>query len=151
MALSLFTPPPPEPEIDDDEEQFDDKAFALVAWYEPFVTQLNALVAWLNLNIGAYVIVTKTDTSTTLSADDAGKYMRFTNASAKTLTVNASLSGNLVFNIRNVGAGDLTFVADGVTINAPAGGTLVIPQRGTASLVTVSGTEFDLIGQTVAE
>lgn len=106
---------------------------------------------------GASYAATETisGTAANLDADQAGKYLRFTNAAAKTLTVlpNATeaLPTDSEYHIRNVGAGDLTLVEDtGVTINPPNGGTLVIPQGGTATLKRVATDEFDLLGQTVA-
>lgn len=150
MALDPLTPPPVAPDIDDTEEEFDDHAFALVAWYTVLVTQLNLLIAWLNSNIGNYTIVTIAEADSNLSASQGGKYCRFTNTSAKTYTVaDTGLTGNPIFNLRNAAANNLTIVESSVTINAPAGGTLVIPQNGTASLVRVSAGVFDLIGQTV--
>ena len=154
MALDPFTPPPPAPTIDDSEEEFDDHAFPLVAWYSTLVTQLNALITWLNGNIGSYTIFTITDADSTLLAAHAGAYCRFVNTNDKTYTVLAGdlgLTGNPIFNMRNAASGNVTLIEDGaVQINAPAGGTLVIPENGTASLVRVGVDEYDLIGQTVA-
>lgn len=90
-----------------------------------------------------------------LLAADAGKYLRATNAGTKTFTVRDNAdedqpsSGE--WHIRNAGAGDLTLVEDtAVTINVPAGGTLVLSQGMTATLKRVAVDEYDLIGQTVA-
>lgn len=94
-------------------------------------------------------------TATDLLASHAGKYLRFTAVTAKTLTVqdNATeaLTADMEFHIRNVGAGDLTLVEDtAVTINPPNGGTLDVPTGGTVTLKRVAEDEFDLLGQTVA-
>ena len=94
-------------------------------------------------------------TATDLLASHAGKYLRFTAVTAKTLTVqdNATeaLTADMEFHIRNVGAGDLTLVEDtAVTINPPNGGTLDVPTGGTVTLKRVAVDEFDLLGQTVA-
>lgn len=99
--------------------------------------------------------VTESGTAANLLNDNAGKYQRWTNASAKTLTVQPNATEEITqdaeFSLRNVGAGDLTISAgSGVTINAPAGGTLVLETGMTATLKRVAVNEFDLIGQTVA-
>lgn len=90
-------------------------------------------------------------TSHNLAASDAQTYMRFTNASAKTLTVrlNATeaLKKDSEYHGRNVGTSNLTIAAvSGVTINVPAGGSLVVPQGGTFTLKRVLSDEFDLFG-----
>lgn len=103
---------------------------------------------------GASVVETETTIARDLLAADAGKYIRFTNAAAKTFTVQADatepLPDDAEWHLRNAGAGDLTVVEDvGVTINPPAGGTLDIPEGGTVTLKRVAEDEFDLLGQTV--
>lgn len=100
-------------------------------------------------------VSTISGTSHDMVAADAGTYMRFTNSSAKTLTVQddstEALAANSEYHGRNAGAGDLTIVEDtSVTINPPAGGTLVIPEGGTFTLKRVAADEFDLFGVTVA-
>lgn len=100
-------------------------------------------------------VITEAGTSANLDADNVGKYQRWTNAAAKTLTVlpNATeaIPADAEFHIRNVGAGDLTIVEDtGVTINPPNSGTLVVPSGGTVTLKRVAEDVFDLLGQTVA-
>ncbi|USM11578.1 tail fiber [Citromicrobium phage vB_CbaS-RXM] len=95
------------------------------------------------------------ETARDLANTDIGKYLRFTATSAKTLTVRPEATEAITqdgeFFIRNVGAGDLTITAGaGVTINTPAGGSLVVPASGgTATLKRVAEDEFDLLGQTV--
>lgn len=145
---------PTAPAPTDPTNVFNSRAFAWVAALTGWTTAVNALVAWLNANIGAYVLDSRADSAYIMVAGDAGKYLRFTGASGQTYTVpeDLAVTGHPVFNLRNAGTGNLTLVEDsGVTINAPAGGTLVIPIRGTASLVHVATNVFDLIGQTVAE
>jgi hypothetical protein len=100
-------------------------------------------------------VVTISGTSQNLLASHAGQYLRFTNAAAKTLTVqddaDEALAADTEYHIRNVGAADLTIVEDtAVTVNPPNGGTLVIPSGGTATLKRVATDEFDLMGQVVA-
>lgn len=107
-------------------------------------------------NVGSSnsVVSFRTGTAYDVVAADNGMYMRFTNAAAKTVNVRpesfAALPANGEWHIRNVGAANLTITPDsGVTINAPAGGTLVVPERGTVTLKRVAVNEFDLLGQTV--
>lgn len=104
---------------------------------------------------GPAPVVTISGAATSLLATHAGQYLRFTEAAAKTLTVQAEatepLPADVEFHFRNVGAADLTLVEDtGVTINPPDGGTLAIPSGGTVTLKRVAADEFDLMGQTVA-
>lgn len=96
----------------------------------------------------------KTGTTYTVLAADVGKYLRFTNTSAKTVTVapnsTEALPSNGEWHIRNVGATDLTLTpGSGVTINVPSGGSLVVPTGGTVTLKRAAADVFDLIGQTV--
>lgn len=100
--------------------------------------------------------VTETVSGTTHDLDNAnkGKWHRFTNAAAKTLTVRDNVTHavdqDAEFLLRNVGAADLTISpAGGVTVNLPTGGSLVVPQGGTVVLKRVAADEFDLSGYTV--
>lgn len=99
-------------------------------------------------------VVTVSGTTQNLLASHAGQFIRFTNASTKTLTVQPNsttpLEVDSEYHMRNVGAGALTIVAgSGVTITAPGGGTLVVPEGGTVTLKRVATDTFDLLGQTV--
>lgn len=89
-----------------------------------------------------------------LDAEDVGKYLRFTSATAKTLNVRAdathALPANGEWHIRNVGADNVTVVpAGGVTVTTPFEGTLVVPPGGTITLKRVAVDVLDLVGQTV--
>lgn len=100
-------------------------------------------------------VATVSGTTADLLDSDVNKYLRFTNASAKSLTVRPNsthaLPADGEWHIRNVGAADLTIVeGSGVTVNPPADGSLVIPQGGTATLKRVATDEFDLLGYTSA-
>lgn len=100
-------------------------------------------------------VTTDSTTARSLVATDAGLYLRFTNAAAKTLTVqdnaDAAITVGVEVHGRNAGAGDLTIVEDtSVTVNPPAGGTLVIPEGGTFTLKKVGTDDWDLFGVTVA-
>lgn len=96
------------------------------------------------------------DTSYDLLAEHVGRYMRFTNAAAKTVNVRLdgshALPANGEWHFRNAGAGDLTLVevSAEVEIEPPAEGSLVIPYGGTATLKRWQTNRFDLIGVTAA-
>lgn len=100
-------------------------------------------------------VTTDSSTARSLEATDAGLYLRFTNAAAKTVTVqdnaDEAIDVGVEIHGRNAGAGDLTITEDtAVTVNPPAGGTLVIPEGGTFTLKKVATDEWDLFGVTVA-
>lgn len=155
MAAEPITALPAAPAATDSPAVFNSKAFAWVAALVTFVTQINALVTWLNSNAGVYVIVTDATTNYDLLAADIGSYRRMTSADAKTITVRPNATHALptggVWNIRNAGAGDATLVAgSGVTITPNAGGTLVFSENAALSLVRTGVNTFDVIGQTAA-
>lgn len=82
----------------------------------------------------------------------AGYYARFTGSAPKTYTFRDTDAFVVPqeFHGRNVSAGDLTLMTEGIfVINPPYGGTLVIPQGGTFTIKIVSATEADLFGVTV--
>lgn len=111
-----------------------------------------SLVSDLATSAGFAGINTISGTSHNMVVADAGTYMRFTNASAKTLTVQENSTEPLAaaseYHGRNVGAADLTIVEAGVVmVNPPAGGSLIIPSGGTFTLKRVAVDEFDLFGQ----
>jgi hypothetical protein len=95
-------------------------------------------------------------TSANLLMTNAGRYQRWTAIGAKTLTVQPNATENISqdseFTVANRAAsGDLTISAGvGVTINAPAGGGLVLEPGMVATLKRVAENEYDLIGQAVA-
>lgn len=85
---------------------------------------------------------------------EAGGYLRFTSATAKTCTFRPNsteaITVDAEFHIRCVGAGDLTLTPGaGVTLNPPAGGTLVLSDGMSVTVKRVATDEFDVIGQTV--
>lgn len=91
----------------------------------------------------------------TVDPADVGNFIRLTNAGAKSITIDpdstTALPTDGEWHFRNVGAGDATVTPGvGVTVNAPAAGTLVVPQNGTVTLKRVAADTFDLLGQTVA-
>lgn len=92
-------------------------------------------------------------TAYTLTASDAGKLVTVTAAAGVTLTVPASTftAGQRV-DIADRGTARVTVVAgSGMTVNPPAGGSLVMEGRyAYASLVFLSATEADLVGLVAA-
>ena len=99
-------------------------------------------------------LLTDATTAYQIVAADAGKYVRLTNAGAKTIDIvldaTEPLAADTEYNFRNVGAGDATITpVVGVTVNLPTAGSLVIAQGGTATLKRVAADEFDLFGETV--
>lgn len=100
-------------------------------------------------------VVGESGTTFTISSSNVSTYTRLTNAGTKTITVpeesTEALTPNGEWNIRNVGAGAATISPAGaVVVNAPFGGTLVIPAGGTVTLKRVAEDEFDLMGVTEA-
>lgn len=80
----------------------------------------------------------------------AGYYTRFTSATAVTVTINTGAATvGQEFHARQAAAGLVTFVAgSGVTINAPAGGSLALAGQGaTVTLKCVATNTYDLFGQ----
>lgn len=95
-----------------------------------------------------------TGTTRTLGLTDAGKYLRWTNSSSKTVTVapqaDVAWPSSTEVHMRNAAASDLTIAAGvGVTVNLPSGGTLAIPNGGTVTLKRAASNIWDVIGQTV--
>lgn len=113
------------------------------------------LVVDPNIARGVYEIITKAGTAENIDYSGISlRYLRMTNAAAKTLTVRPFATFEIpvgeVFNIRNAGAGLLTLAAGlGVTINPPAGGSLVIENGGSVTLICIAENEYDMIGQVV--
>ncbi len=111
------------------------------------------LTAWVVFGTTLNPVLTDAN-DYTLLAIDVGKYIRLTGAGTKDIIIQDDatepLPANGEWHIRNVGAGDATIDDTDVTVNVPAGGTLVIPQGGTVTLKRVATDEFDLFGQVTA-
>ncbi|MNZ22486.1 hypothetical protein D3C78_395780 [compost metagenome] len=100
-------------------------------------------------------VITEATTARASAIGDAGSYIRFTNTGAKTYTVQPQASVAWVADSeihgRNVGASSLTLTpGSGVTLNAPFGGTLVVPPGGSFTLKRGAENVWDVLGQTVA-
>lgn len=95
-------------------------------------------------------------TSHNILADDAGAYRRMTSPEAKTVTFRPEATEALPpdgeWHIRNAAeSGDVTLTGgDGVTLNPPAGGTLVLEPGMVVTVKRVAVNVFDVIGHTVA-
>lgn len=124
------------------------------------IGKLNTANAWSLLQTFSSLVARSSPiaavatTAKTLALADAGVYQRFTNAGASILTVptNAAIAFSIGAEVplRRTAATNLTISpAAGVTINAPANGTLVMTNRMSAMLKKVGTDEWDLIGQTV--
>lgn len=99
-------------------------------------------------------VVSDGEANRDIAAADAGNYIRMTRATAKTATFRPNsthqLPPNAEFHFRCTGAGNLTLTpGSGVTLNAPAGGTLVLGTGMTVTVKKVGTDEYDVIGQTV--
>src|SRR5690606_27741369 len=98
-------------------------------------------------------ITTESETSRVLALTDAWDYIRLTNDTSCDVTVpdNDDVAfpvGTQVY-LRSAGGGTYTIVEDtSVTVNPPAGGTLVL--NGDAALIKIDTDEWDLVGATVA-
>jgi hypothetical protein len=95
-------------------------------------------------------VVNEAGSSRAIADSDAGKYIRFTATGAKTCTFGTGITKG-EYHIRNAAAsGDVTLTASSTTLNAPAGGTLVLEPGMTVTVKFVASAEFDVFGQTVA-
>lgn len=95
-------------------------------------------------------VVNVSDENLDASTTNEGNYTRFSNSSATyTFSGTAGLEAGAEYHGRYVGDGTLTITeADGMTVNPPSEGTLVIPIGGTFTVKIVSETEADLFGVT---
>ncbi len=97
-------------------------------------------------------ILTEAGIARTASLGDAGHYIRFTNADAKSFTFDSAqiYSPGDEYHVRNVGAADLTLTTAGTfVLNPPADGTLVVPPGGTVTVKIVGAAEADVFGAVV--
>jgi hypothetical protein len=97
-------------------------------------------------------VVTEAGASRAIALTDRGAYIRFTATGAKTCTFGTAVGADPgEYHIRNAAAsGNLTLQTSSTTLNAPAGGTLVLEPGMTVTVKRVATNEFDVFGQTVA-
>lgn len=155
MAAPSITPIAPAPDPLAPPDEFDADATAFVNDLPGLVLEMNALVAWINGNIVATNLKTVTDENYDLAAGDSSKYIIFTFAGAKAIFVRPesshAMSAGATWTLRNDSSGVLEIEeGSGVIIKPPSGGSLFIPQDGTATLVRVSANTYHLMGQTEA-
>lgn len=90
---------------------------------------------------------TQAGTAYTLTASDAGKLVRFTSASAVTLTIGtAILPGQRVDLLRD-GTGAVSWTAGGGTVLAVGGATSINGQYGAATLLCVGSNDYRVVGR----
>jgi hypothetical protein len=96
----------------------------------------------------------QTGTSYTFVLTDSGKYCRFTNSSAVSVTVptNASVAFQVGTQIDVIqgGAGKVTLSGSGVTINSLNGNKSLVGRYAGATLIKRATDEWDLIGSLTA-
>ncbi len=108
--------------------------------------------SWLKINAE---VATVTTTSYNLEATEVFQYRRFTNAGTKTLNIRTEATHPMPIDgewyIHNATGAALNVVpASGVTVNAPAGGSLIVPARGTLRIKRIATDTYDLFGNTVS-
>lgn len=94
-------------------------------------------------------------TAATAALADIGRYLRFTNAAAKTYTIPpqaaVAWTADAQITVRNAAASNLTLTPGaGVTLNAPYLGTLIVPPGGTVALKRGAENAWDVMGGTTA-
>lgn len=119
-----------------------------------YVTTVGAIV-----DAAARRVVRIEEDERTLQITDGGTYLRFEFEGTKFLhvddeaTMGAALPDNAAVEIRNASPGMLQVLISStdVVIHPPGGGTLFIPEGGTAVLKRIGDDEYDLIGVTEPE
>jgi hypothetical protein len=91
----------------------------------------------------------QTGTTYTLVAGDNGKVVTLSNGSAITLTVPSGLGANFACEVIQIGAGQVTVAASGVTLNSFGGLVAFAGQHAAASLVAYVADVFNLSGNLV--
>lgn len=109
------------------------------------------LFSGVGLSFGA--TTTESGANRDISSSDAGRYIRMTDVGANTVTFRPNsthaLPADSEFHIRCAGGNTTLTPGSGVTLNAPAGGTLVLSSGMTVTVKRVASDVFDVIGQTV--
>lgn len=109
-------------------------------------------VVMLNNALQYAPVIDVADEVTDALAGASGNYWRFSHAAAQFhFSDDEAYEVGAEYHGRNVGSGTVTITSDtGFTVNAPAGGSLVIPPGGTFTVKIVSANEADLFGVTEA-
>lgn len=131
-----------------------DKSPEEIAWLQSIEKLGNTLNATLNSTVDGLATYSKiirdinpqTGTSYTLTADDSGYLVTLNNASAITLTVPSGLPENCQIDLAQLGAGQVSVVASGVTIISEDSKVKLLKQGSAATLVQVSANVFLLTG-----
>jgi len=114
-----------------------------------FLTDSNSLeqydgAGWVSVNNST--VNTQTGTTYTLTAADAGKLVRFTSASAVTLTIGtAILPGQRVDLLRD-GAGAVAWTAGGGTVLAFGTATTLAGRYAAATVLCVGSADYRVVG-----
>jgi len=96
----------------------------------------------------AYTIITEASAFTATPGTHDGLFRYIRAGGNVTFNSSQAYTAGMVFNIRATGA--VTLVGTGVTLTAPAGGTLGLTAGMSVQVVMTSSTAGDVIGQTVA-
>lgn len=91
----------------------------------------------------------QTGTTYTLVAGDSGKVITLSNAAAITLTVPSGLGANFSCEVIQIGAGQVTVVASGVTLNSYGGAVAFAGQHAAVTMVAYVANVFNLSGNLV--
>lgn len=109
---------------------------------------------WTDSFNDSVTIIIESTTARTITTADSGAHtiINCTNAGATSITFDNTESYNEgnVFNIRASGAGGITLVESGVTLTPPKGGSLLLAQDDTVSVIMTSGTAGFIAGSTEA-
>jgi len=107
---------------------------------------------WLKINAE---VVSDNTTTSNLDASQTFQYRRYINEGTKTLNIRANIDhptpadGEWYVYVA-VGAALSIVPAPGVTVNAPAGGSLIVPLNGTVRIKRVAVDVYDVFGDTVS-
>jgi hypothetical protein len=94
------------------------------------------------------MIISDSNTSRTLGASDNGKIIKFTSASAITVTVPSGLGSGFSVTVIQYGAGQVSFTTSGTTINNRQSHGSTAGQYAVVSLIAHEADIFVLAGDT---
>jgi hypothetical protein len=130
----------------------DSRASAIAAPTEGMVTLLTDTdsmeiydgTGWVSVNNST--VNTQAGTAYTLTATDAGKLVRFTSASAVTLTIGTAILPGQRVDLLQDGAGTVTWAAGGGTVLAWNSSTKTRGQYAAATLFCVGTSDYRVVG-----